>query len=142
MLRTASVILIITVVFSALYAILLIVSPQTIAESTLQARTGKTGETVQEPDVYEALVIQTRHLGIMALATCIALFFILFVGFSKGEQWAWWAFLITGIIVWGYGLAMQISEGDQLNGILHSIGIVLLLIGVFLPVKTFFAKTS
>jgi len=142
MLKTASIILIIAMVFASLYAILLVVSPQTIAGSTLEARSGKTLESIQDPEVSQTIVVQTRHLGILALTTCIAMFFILFVGFKKGEQWAWWSFLIIGIISWGYGLVMQISEGDMLNMILHLIGIVLLLIGVFLPVKIFFAKKS
>ncbi len=142
MLRTASIILIITLVFSGLYSILLVFSPQTIAGSTLEARSGKTLESVQDPAVSETIVIQTRHLGILALTTCIAMFFIFFVGFRKGEQWAWWSFLVVGIISWGYGLVMQISEGDILNMILHLIGFVLLLIGVLLPVKIFFTKKS
>ena len=129
-------------IFSSLYSILLIVSPQTIAGSTLEARSGMTLESIENKEVSDTIVIQTRHLGIMALTTCIAMFFILFIGFKKGEQWAWWSFLIVGIITWGYGLIMQISEGDMLNMILHSIGFILLLIGVLLPVKVFFAKKS
>lgn len=142
MLKIASIILIITMIFSSLYSILLIVSPQTIAGSTLEARSGMTLESIENKEVSDTIVIQTRHLGIMALTTCIAMFFILFIGFKKGEQWAWWSFLIVGIITWGYGLIMQISEGDMLNMILHSIGFILLLIGVLLPVKVFFAKKS
>lgn len=142
MLKTATIILIVTMIFSSLYSILLIVSPQTIAGSTLEARSGMTLESIENKEVSDTIVVQTRHLGIMALTTCIALFFILFIGFKKGELWAWWSFLIIGIISWGYGLIMQISEGDMLNMILHSIGFILLLISVLLPVRIFFTKKS
>jgi len=142
MLRIAVIIMIITMFFSGLYSLFVVVSPRTIAGSTLEARSEQTLESVQDPEVAKTIVIQTRHLGIFALTTSIALFFILFTGFKKGEKWAWFSFLIVGVIAWGYGLVMQISEGDILNMILHLIGTVLLLIGILLPVKVFLAKKS
>jgi len=142
MLKTAIIILTIAMIFSGLYAIFLIVSPQTIGGSTLEARSGKTLESIQDPEVSKTIVVQTRHVGIFGLTTVIAMLFILFTGFKKGEQWAWWSFLIVGIISWGYGLVMQISEKDVLNMILHLIGAVIWFIGIFIPVKVFFAKKS
>ena len=69
-------------------------------------------------------------------------FFILMIGFKKGEQWAWWAFVVVGGISWGYGLIMQIIEKDMMNLILHLVGISLLLLGVLLPIKAFFPKKT
>ncbi len=68
--------------------------------------------------------------------------FVLFVGFKKGQKWAWWAFLFVGAIAWLYGLAMQIIEKDTMNMIGHLIGTGLWLVGILLPVKTFFAKKA
>ena len=140
MLKTATTILIVLMIFAGLYGIFLIVSPETVANGTLEARSGKTFELLEDQDVAETIVVQTRHLGVFALATSIAVFFILLTGFKKGEKWAWWALVVVGGISWGYGLIMQILEKDMMNLILHLVGITLLLIGVLLPVKVFFTK--
>jgi hypothetical protein len=140
--KTVNFVVVLAIIFGGLYSILLVVAPRIIAESTLKARTGETLATVQDPGAGEALVVQTRHLGVFALCITIALFFILFNSFKNAERWAWWAFLIIGIIVWGYGLFMQISEKDMLNMILHLVGVVLWFVGIFIPYKLFFAKKS
>jgi uncharacterized membrane protein len=140
MLKTGTFILGIAMVFCLVYSLLLVFNPELIAESTLEARTGETFASVQETDVADVIIVQSRHLGVFAFTTTIALIFILFVGFRKGEKWAWWAFLVTGIIVWGYGLIVQLSEGDVMNTILHLIGAGLLLLGLLIPIKEFFVK--
>ncbi len=140
MLKTATIILIVLMIFAGLYGILLVVSPETVANSTLEARSGRTFELLEDQDAAETILVQTRHLGVFALATTIAVFFILLTGFKKGEQWAWWALVVVGGISWGYGLIMQILEKDMMNLILHLVGIALLLIGVLLPLKAFFPK--
>jgi hypothetical protein len=140
--KTVNFFIVLALVFSALYSILIVVAPRIIAESTLKARTGETLATVQDPGAAEALVVQTRHLGVFALCIAIALFFILFNAFKNAERWAWWAFLLIGVIVWGFGLFMQISEKDMLNMILHLVGAVLWFLGIFIPYKLFFAKKS
>jgi len=142
MLKIATTILIISVVLSVLFSIFVIISPETIGGSTLEARSGKTLESIQEPEVSNTIIVQTRHIGVFALTTSIALCFILFAGFKKGEQWAWWAFLIILVISEGYGLALQIIEGDVFNMILHLIVTVLWLTGILMPVKVFFPKKS
>lgn len=140
MLKTATFILLIGLIFGLLYSLLLVFNPDIVAESTLEARTEKTFDSVQEMDVADVIIVQTRHMGIFGLTTTIGLFFILFCAFKKGDQWAWWAFLIIGVIVWGYGLVVQISEGDMMNTILHLIGAALILIGILIPIKVFFSK--
>ncbi|MBS3771656.1 MAG: hypothetical protein V5A47_12430 [Bacteroidales bacterium] len=142
MLKTAITIMIVVLVFSALYDLFLIASPQTVGGSTLEARSELILDDIDEEGVAETIVIYTRHLGVFGLCITISLFFILFKGFRKGEQWAWWAILIVGLIAWGFGLITQIGEGDTLNIILHLIGIILFLAGIILPIKVFFAKKA
>ena len=142
MLKVATVILVIAFVFCGLYSLLVIVAPGVVVGSTWEARTGETLRSIQDSNYVTTLINQTRHLGIYALTTVIALFFILFGSFRKGEKWSWWAFLIINAIVWGYGLVVQISEGDVLNSILHVIGAVLCIVGLLLPLKIFFAKKA
>lgn len=140
MLRVATVVLTVMLAFAGLYAILLIASPQTVAEGTLQARGGPALADVPDKGTAETIVVQTRHVGVMALGTTIASLFVLYAGFAKKEAWAWWCVLIVGLIVWGYGLVIQALEGDVFNTVMHLAGIMLLAIGVVLPVKEFFGK--
>jgi len=142
MLKTATTILLIGVLFGTLYSVAVVVSPQTIARSTLKARVGIGLEAVQDRGAAETLVAQTRHLGIFALTTNIAMFFILFAGFKKGQRWAWWAFLFAGGIAWIFGLVTEILEKDTMNTIGHSIGTLLWLVGLLLAMKVFFPKKA
>lgn len=137
MLKTASTILLIVVVFGAIYSLVTIVSPQTVSGNTLEA----SGEP-QTPAVVKAIYNVVRHLGAFALCANIGAFFILINGFKKGLKWGWWGFFLTGIVGWGFGLVRFILNGDTKNLIGHLIGIVLFLIGVLLPLKVFFPKKT
>jgi hypothetical protein len=141
MLKTASVFLVIGLIFSGIYALVMVVSPKTVGGSTLEARSQLQLADVQ-PGAADAILIQTRHIGVFGLALTIALFFILFNAFNKGQAWAWWAFLLVGIFVWGYGIVLQALEGDVLNLIGHAIGIVLIFLGLMIPFKVFFPKKA
>ena len=142
MLKTATVVLFIAMLFAALYSLAIIVSPQTFANSTLEARAETKLENIQDQGAAETLIVEMRHLGVFALTTSIAMFFVLLTGFKKGQKWAWWAFLFVGGIAWIYGLVLQISEGDMMNLIGHVIGTGLWLIGILLPIKAFFPKKA
>ena len=142
MLKTSTTVLFIGMLFAALYSLAIIVSPQTFANSTLEARAETKLENIQDQGAAEAIVVQTRHMGVFALTTSIAMLFVLFIGFKKGQKWAWWAFLFVGGIAWLYGLVMQISEGDMMNLVGHLIGTGLWLIGILLPIKAFFPKKA
>jgi len=141
MLKVGTILLAIGLIFSSIYGILLVFTPATISASTVEVRGGNL-EAAKDTAVGQAFIVQTRHLGVMVLCLSIVMFFALFAAFNKGVQWAWWAFLFGGGIAWLFGLIVQILEGDMLNMILHIIGIIILLLGLFLPVKEFFAKKT
>jgi len=142
MLRTATTILLIAMLFGTFYSLVVVFSPQMIVQSTLKAEAGIGIAEIQDPAVAKTLVGQTRHLGIFALTTNIAMFFILFLGFKKGQRWAWWAFLLAGGIGWIYGLVTELLEKDTMNSVGHIIGTVLWLIGLLLAMKVFFPKKA
>ena len=142
MLKTSTTVLFIGMLFAALYSLAIIVSPQTFANSTLEARAETKLENIQDQGAAEAIVVQTRNMGVFPLTTSIAMLVVLFIGFKKGQKWAWWAFLFVGGIAWLYGLVMQISEGDMMNLVGHVIGTALWLIGILLPIKAFFPKKA
>jgi tellurite resistance protein TehA-like permease len=139
MLKVGTILLAIGLIFSSIYGILLVFTPATISASTVEVRGGNF-EAAKDTAVGQAFIVQTRHLGVIVICLSIAMFFVLFASFNKGVQWAWWAFLFGGGIAWLFGLIAQILEGDMLNMILHIIGIVILLVGLFLPMKEFFTK--
>jgi len=142
MLKTASAILLLGLLFGTAYTLVIIVSPQTVANSTLEARADMTLANVQDQGAAETILTYGRHMGVFGLTTNIAMFFVLFMGFKKAQRWAWWAFLFAGGIAWIFGLVTQIAEGDMMNLIGHVIGIVLWLIGILLPIKVFFPKKA
>jgi tellurite resistance protein TehA-like permease len=141
MLKIGTILLAIGLIFSSVYGILLVFTPATISASTVEVRGGNF-EAAKDTAVGQAFIVQTRHLGVIVICLSIAMFFVLFAAFNKGVQWAWWAFLFGGGIAWLFGLIVQILEGDMLNVILHIIGIVILLVGLLLPIKEFFAKNA
>lgn len=142
MLKTSTAVLFIGTVFAALYSLVIIVSPQTVANSTLAARADTNLESIQDKGAAETIVVYARHMGIFAFTTSIAMFFVLLTGYKKGQRWAWWAFLFAGGIAWLYGLVTQIGEGDMMNVVGHVIGTGLWLIGILLPIKAFFPKKA
>jgi len=142
MLKTASAILLLGLLFGTAYTLVIIVSPQTVANSTLEARADMTLANVQDQGAAETILTYGRHMGVFGLTTNIAMFFVLFMGFKKAQRWAWWAFLFAGGIAWIFGLVTQIAEGDMMNMIGHVIGIGLWLVGILLPIKVFFPKKA
>jgi hypothetical protein len=140
-LKTGKTILLIGMLFALLYSLVIIISPQTIVGSTLKAR-GTSLESVQDRGAAGTIIVETRHMGVFGLTTTIAMLFILFTGFKKGQKWAWWAFFIVGTIAWGFGLVTQIIEKDMPNLIGQLIGIVLLYLGLLIPLKEFFPKKA
>lgn len=139
MFKAGKIFLLICIIFSCLYGLLLAVSPGTIAGSTLEVR-GVALENVKDTGLGQAFIVQSRHLGVMVVCVSIALFFVFFAAFSKGAQWVWWAILVVGGIGWIYGLIVQVLEGDQMNMILHIIGLVILAAGLLFTMKDSFAK--
>jgi hypothetical protein len=142
MLKTATTFLLIGLLFGTVYTLVVIVSPQTVANSTLKAKADMSLENIQDKGTAETILTYARHMGVFGLTTNIAMFFVLFMGFKKVQKWAWWAFLFVGGIAWIFGLVEQILEGDMMNLIGHAIGIVLWLIGILLPIKVFFPKKA
>ncbi|HEC60919.1 MAG TPA: hypothetical protein ENI27_01540 [bacterium] len=142
MLKVATIILLIMLVFGGVYSLMLIFAPKMILSSGFEAETGEKLEDIQNASYLKVMVGELKHMGVLALAVSICSIFILFAGFRKAEKWAWWATLITGNLTWGYGLIDNIITGDMFNSLLHLIGIVIFLVGLFIPVKVFFAKEA
>lgn len=140
MLKVAVVILIVMLAYAAVYSLMNLVVPEVMMKSSLEAMTAKPPGDAGE--YLKPLTVGQRNVGVHALATTIAGFFVLFAGFRKAQKWAWWSFLVVGGIAWVGGLIISIAIGDTMNMIFLIIGTVLCLVGILLPIKSFFAKAA
>ena len=142
MLKVATIILLIMLVFGGVYSLMLIFAPKMILSSGFESTTGEKLEDIQNASYLKVMVNELMHMGALGLTAAISNIFILFAAFRKAEKWAWWALLITGVIAWGGGLIETIVSGDMFNSLLHLIGLVIFLVGLFIPVKAFFGKKA
>jgi len=140
MLRVAVIILAIIFCYSAVISLMDLIIPRVTMGSILKAVTGETLDSVQNTGYLKALKIAVISGGVFSLSGTIASFFILFAGFRKAQRWAWWALLVGGCVGGIGGGILPISIGDKVYSLIFIIGVVILLIGIFLPIKEFFAK--
>ena len=111
-------------------------------EGYFKAITGDSLASIQNAGYLQALTSLNRAVALYGLTTSIANFFILMFAFRKSQKWAWWAMLAVGGIGWLWGLIDHITIGANIGITIYSIGMVVFLVGIFLPVRVFFAKPS
>jgi len=140
MLKVAVVILVIMLVYAGIYSLMNIIAPKLMIGSAFKSVAGKALGDVEDAGYLRALSGERRTVGLFALTTTIAGFFVLFAGFRKGQQWAWWSFLVVGGIAWLWGVIWAIVTADKVNMPFEIIGLVLFLVGILIPIKAFFAK--
>ena len=89
-----------------------IIAPQITLEGDFQAITGKSYEGVLEPGPLTVPMLYLRHLEVASVALAAAATFILLAGFRKAQRWA------------------------------ALVGLLWLLAGLLIPVKTFFPRKA
>ena len=140
MLKISIVIVAVLLAFGGVYSILSVFTPKLVVSGGFEASTGKTLDSIQDDDIRNAYLWANRNAGIFAIGTTIAGFFILFTGFRKKEQWAWWSLLIVGGLSWIWGLINALIIGDTFSSIMYIVGTVLLVAGLLASAKIFLAK--
>lgn len=140
MLKVAVIILIVMLAYAGVYSLMCIITPTVMMKSTLTATTGKTIDNARSDGYLKVLKIDQIRIGAFALATVASGFFVLFAAFRRAQKWAWYGFLVVGGIAWLNGLIVTIVIGDMMNMLLQIIGMVIFLVGLFIPIKVFFAK--
>ena len=142
MLKIAVIILAIIFGYSAVISLMDLIIPRVAMGSILKAVTGETLDSVQNAGYLKAIKLGVTSSGVFALSGTIVSFFILFTGFRKAQRWAWWALLIGGCVSGIGGGIIPISIGDKVYSLIFIIGVAIFLVGIFLPIKEFFAKPS
>jgi hypothetical protein len=142
MLKASTIVLLVLFIFTAAYSVVDIIAPSNTLEGDFQAVTGGRYEGVLEAGPLFVSMLYLRHLGVASLAISIAAAFILLAGFSKAQRWAWWALLVTGGIVLGFGTAVNLVIANWFDFTTHLVALLWLLAGLLIPVKVFFAKRA
>jgi hypothetical protein len=142
MLKAGTIVLLILFILTAAYSILDIVAPSITLEGDFQAVTGGSYEGVLEPGPLFISMLYLRHLGVASFAVSIAAIFILVGGFRKAERWAWWALLVSGGIVVGFGVVANYVIANWFDFATHVAVLVWLLVGLMIPEKAFFARKT
>ena len=95
------------------------------------------------PVYAEFYIITKKLVGLMMLAVSIPILFINQSGYKNGERWSWYALLITGGLLWGTLLGYRVFIG-YIGGssITFVVGIVLWLLALLIPIKSFFGKEA
>jgi len=97
-----------------------------------------------EARTHELMVNRYGAFALISASVCIIA--IASNSYKRGEKWAWWALLITGIIEWGGTLLLHLTSlSDILLGmqiIIDLIGIIPFVVGIVLPVKVILGKVE
>jgi len=142
MLKVAVIILVIVFGYSAVISLMGLIIPRVAMGSILKAVTGETLDNVQNTAYLKAIKVSVMSSAVFAVSGTIVSFFILFTGFRKAQRWAWWALLIGGCVSGIGGGILPISIGDKVYSLIFIIGVVIFLVGIFLPIKEFFGKAA
>jgi hypothetical protein len=140
MLKAGTIVLLVLFILTAGYSIVEIIAPSSTLEGDFQAVTGGSYEGVLENGPLFVSILYLRHLGVANLAISIAAVFILLAGFSKAQRWAWWALLVTGGLVLGFGTIVNLLITNWFDFTVHLVALLWLLAGLLIPVKAFFTK--
>lgn len=140
MLKVGVIILVVMLAYAGIYSLMNIIAPKVMMKSSLDATTNKTIDDAEKDGYLKALKFDQIRIGVYALAVVASGFFVLFAAFWKAQKWAWYAFLVVGVIAWLGGLLIAIVTMDTMNLILKIIGTVIFLVGLLIPVKAFFTK--
>jgi hypothetical protein len=142
MLKAGTIVLFVLFIVLTGYSFVDIIAPSITLEGDFQAITGKSYEGVLEAGPLAVPMLYLRHLGVVSIALAIAATFILFEGFRKGQRWAWWALLVSGGIVTVFGTIVNFAIGSWFDFTAHLIAVLWLLVGLLIPVKTFFSRKA
>jgi len=114
-----------------------------------------TGQTYSEylassPRHAEMYLITKRLIGVELFPISVLIVLITQKSYSRGEKWSWYALLIAGVVVWGSLIGYRIAIGyfgfdtplRASSSMTPIVGLVLLIVGLGLPARTVFGKTS
>ncbi len=142
MIKAGTIVLLVLFILTAGYSVVDIVAPQFTLEGDFQAVVGSSFEGTLEAGPRFISMLYLRHMGVASLAISTAAIFILLAAFRKAQPWAWWALLVTGGMVLGFGTVVNVVIANWFDFATHLAALVWLLAGLLIPVKAFFARKA
>lgn len=98
---------------------------------------------ISDPRFAEIYIMTKKMIGIMQLVILLLVIVITEKRYSKGEEWSWFALLITGSVVWGTFIVYKFIIGYIGTGMItFFIGFLLTVLGALIPAKEIFSKSS
>jgi hypothetical protein len=142
MLKAGTIVLLVLLIIAGAYSVVDFVAPSSTLEGDFRALTGADYDSAAEPGAIAVAMLYLRHLSVLSLTSVIASLFILMTGFRQGQRWAWWALLVSGVLAWGFGTVINAMIGNLFDFGTHLAGLVWLMVGLLLPVKSFFVRRA
>jgi hypothetical protein len=140
MLKAGTIVLLVLFITCAAWSIVDIALPSFTLEGDFQAVTGGGYEGILGDGPLFIAKLYLRHMGVAAFAVSTGAIFILLGAFRKTERWAWWALLAMGVIVLGFGTAVNAVIANWFDFATHAAVLAWLLVGLLIPVKAFFGN--
>lgn len=133
-------------IYTLVISVLWIFLTEIMFKSDFEAYTGYTYDdylnTVNREGA-EIYIITKKMIGVLLLALGLLIFIINKYGYSKGEQWSWYAVLIAGAMSWGTFIIYKlVINYIGISMITFVVGAALLAVGLTFPAKDILAKKS
>jgi len=136
-LKVGWVLLFIVGLYMVYMGVMMVFATQDMHVPSFEAFTGKawTDLATEYPKVAEMVIMDTRLMGAILLASAISVLFIVWNGYRKGHKWSWYALLFGNALGWGSSLVYHIVIGYAMATVMMIIGVILFLIGIVVPAK-------
>lgn len=140
--KIAVIILLIMLVYTKVFSLIGIVSPDIFAVRIFPGYAGQywSDFVASSPKLADHHRVTASLAGGFALSGVIAGFFVLLTAFRKGEKWAWYCLLFISFIAWINMLIFGIFSKDPITIIMYCVGLVLFIIGIIIPAKAILGK--
>jgi len=140
-LKTGSIVMVVMAVYGLILGLIWLFGAEALTTPIFASFTGQTWSDFVTANAKAAdLWIMNNRLTVaIVLAVSILGILLALTSYRKGEKWSWFAFLVSGIIVWGSHVAYYITLASSMNTVLMLIGLVLLVIGLVIPAKAILA---
>ena len=134
-LKTGSIVMVVMAVYGLIFGLIWLFAAEALSTPIFDSFTGQTWSDFVTANAKAAdlWMMNNRLTVAFALAVSIIGIFLALTSYRKGEKWSWFAFMVSGIIVWGSNLAYYITLASSINIVIMSIGLVLLIIGLVIP---------
>jgi len=136
-LKTGSIVMVVMAVYGLILGLMKLFATKALFTPVFASFIGQTWSDFVAANAKAAdlQIMSIRLVAATVIAVSILGIFLALTSYRKGEKWSWFAFLVSGIIVWGSHVAYYTALASLMSMVLMLIGLVLLVIGLVIPAK-------